>query len=368
MKLKNLFRTLGIALLIPTVAACSFVRAEDNSALGIKEVTWVYDKDGNVVVTITYTDEEKPADEFVVPKGVAGEDGISIQDITPNIDPVTQITTITITYTDPNKPVTEVEVPSGRGIKEIKQEDDGLGNIVLTIEFTDGTFFGPITIYKGATGNGIDEIKDKLNADGSVELTIEYTNGGDPKVITIPKPKEGNGISYVETSSDDYHYYLIIHYTDPDKDDDIATFDKPPVWTTVNAKPKDSEGRIGDYAFDIDHDIIYTKVKENEDDEVGYWIVAVSFATEEATYEVKFDLNTPEAPYATRISGNASYNIKHGRTFYSYNYDLPVAIREGYTFGGWSTKPLHNPAVNGIFTDLTPVICAMTLYAVWTLN
>ena len=68
MKLKNLFRTLGIALLIPTVSACSFVRTEDNSALGIKELTWEPDKDGNIIVTITYTDEEKPTDVFTVPK------------------------------------------------------------------------------------------------------------------------------------------------------------------------------------------------------------------------------------------------------------------------------------------------------------
>ena len=44
---------------------------------------------------------------------------------------------------------------------------------------------------------------------------------------------------------------------------------------------------------------------------------------------------------------------------------MPSIFREDYTFLGWYTSPNMANVNSGQFTDLTPVLCDMTLYAWW---
>ena len=58
--------------------------------------------------------------------------------------------------------------------------------------------------------------------------------------------------------------------------------------------------------------------------------------------------------------------MNHGSYFYRSGYEIPTPEREGFTFDGWYTKLNEDGTVNvnaGRFTDLTPILSDMTLYA-----
>ena len=241
--------------------------------------------------------------------------------------------------------------------KEVHQEEDADGNLVLTIEYTDGTLSDPFTILKGQTGVGIEEIIETDNEDGSIDLVILYTDGNS-KDVHIPAPKKGEdgiGIVYIESSQDDHNYYLIVHYSDGSKSDPIP-FERGSIWIQVTEKPNDSVGQIGDYAFDTAHKIIYLK---HED---GHWYTEVDFGIfSEVEHIVTFNGNGQNSS----VIGANKYTVKHGETFYQNHLTVPKATRPGYIFNGWSTSPSHD-CTNGVFTDLTPVLSAMELYAIWS--
>ena len=187
-------------------------------------------------------------------------------------------------------------------------------------------------------------------------LYITLTDGNF-YTVEIPKPKEGRGISSIVSSTADGQYILTITYTDGTSE--IVSFDAPPSWTTGSTKPSDDFGNNGDYFFDIDHDIIYIK-------QDGTWIVAVNFNTDSTTYTVTFNLNDTNAEPASFVIGTSTYpGIKRGETFYSLDLAVPVPYRSSYVFEGWSTSKTPGPT-NGLFTDLTPILSDMTLYAVWS--
>jgi len=148
---------------------------------------------------------------------------------------------------------------------------------------------------------------------------------------------------------------LVINYNDNTNEE--VSFDATPSWTTGNTKPGDSFGYNGDYYFDISHDVIY--IKEN-----GVWTVAVDFNTNAAEYTVVFELNDTVTEPAEYAIGQRSYVIQKSETFYSSGLDLPVPSRNGYAFGGWYTSTVPN-VTHGAFTNLTPVLSDMVLYAKW---
>lgn len=359
MKRKNAFLKLGLLFLtIPLFASCGFVKTKDTGLI-IKGITHDVLDNGDILLTITYNDKKGTTDSFIIPKGEVGEDGVGIESITPEVNKVTGETTITIVFTDPSIPSKVFVVPQGRGIKEVITDKDDSGNTTFKFIFTDGSASEVYTVNKGADGIGIAGYDEPVtNIDGSISFTIHLTNGTH-FVLTIPPGKTGNGIDHMESGETEDKYYLSIFYTDGTED--IFYFDKPvpAAWTYVHTMPSDSEGNIGDFAFDDDHDKIYYKTDDGSN--TGKWIEIVNFATNDTTWNVAFDLNALDA---TRVGGQAQYTIHNGHTFYSSNYVLPLAVRSGYEFGGWSTSKTPN-VTNGLFTDLTPVLSDMTLYAVW---
>ena len=341
---------------MPILNACSFLRSENKQAVGIKEITAAPDEEGNIIVTITYTDEDKEPVSFPIPRGTDGAAGNGIKSIEYEQDEF-GITTVTITFTNSDKVVSFPLAP-GKSINDVVMELDDDGNTVIYFVDSDGNRLDPITVYKGDTGEagvGIVAINPDYHLDGSTTLIIVLSDGNE-YTVEIPAPKEGRGIESIISSKQGNVYSLTINYTDGTSE--TIEFDAPPSWTTGSARPGDDFGYDGDYFFDINHDIIY--IKQN-----GTWIVAVNFATDETTYTVTFDLNDTTAQPASFAIGTSTYpGIKRGETFYSLNYTVPVPARAGYTFGGWSTSRTPNPT-NGLFTDLTPVLSNMILYAVW---
>ena len=351
MKLKKLFKLAGLALLIPALGACSLLKSDEEEVRSIEKITYEEDESGDfILVTVSYNDET--SDTFEVPKGKAGEDGASIEEITATTDMETGTTTLVITYT--NGESEEVTFTT-KGIKDIHQEIVD-GHLELTIEYTDGSFSDTFTIYNGVDGEagvGVDHVSEPVvQADGSVFFIIYLTNGTQTEV-TIPKGEKGTSIDHIESGMTDDQYYLTIFLTDGSSQ--TVFFDVPSQWHNVQEKPSPDDYHIGDYAFDIIHHKIYYK------DNDGVWIMVADFDTNDTKYTVSFDLNASDAVFVT---GKSSYEIYSGQTFFSSNYTVPVPSRPNYTFGGWSTSKTPNPT-NGLFTDLTSVLCDMTLFAIW---
>ena len=357
--MKKLLKVLAISTMclgMPLLNACSFFRSGNNEETGIKEILVDYDEDGNAIITINYTDKHKEPVSFVLPKGTDGEVGIGIKKVDYEQDEY-GATTVTISFTgDRLDPVSFVLQP-GKSISDVKFDVDEEGNTLIIFMDNEGNELAPVTVFKGDTGEtgiGIISIIPNYNEDGSATIVITLSDETTYDV-EIPAPKEGRGIESVVSRKEGSVVYLTIKYNDGTSDE--LSFDATPSWTTGYSKPSDSEGYNGDYYFDVSHDVIY--IKEN-----NHWEIAVDFATNAQEFTVRFDLNDTNAEPAS-LTGNRSYVINRGETFYSSNYMLPIATRVGYTFGGWSTSKTPN-VTNGLFTDLTPVLSDMNLYAIWT--
>lgn len=357
--MKKLLKVLAVSTMcigMPLLSACSFLRSS-NEAVGIKEILVDNDQDGNSIITINYTDKHKEPVTFVIPRGVDGEVGVGIKRVDYEQDEY-GATTVTITFTkDSMEPVTFVLQP-GKSISDVKFETDDEENTLIIFVDSDGNELAPITVFKGDAGEqgvGIISIVPEYYPNGSSTLTITLS---DESIYTveIPAPREGRGITSVVSRKEGTTFYLVLNYNDDTFQE--VSFDVPPTWTTGYARPSDNEGYNGDYYFDLSHDIIYIK-------EDGVWIVAVDFSSNETTYTVTFDLNDSTGEQAQLIRGRNTYpGIKRGETFLSSRNSMPYPIRSGYSFLGWSTSK-DPDETNGYFTDLTPVLSDMTLYAIW---
>ena len=354
--MKKLLKVLALSLALTSISACSFFRSEDNGSNGIKNIEVTNDEEGNALITINYTDREKKPVTFTLPKGQDGEKGVGIKKVDYSQDQY-GVTTVTMSFTGGLDPVSFTLSP-GKSISDVKYEVDAEGNTLIIFIDSDGNELSPITLFKGDTGEagtGIVSIIPDYHMDGSATLTITLSDETTYDV-DIPAPKQGRGIESIVSRKEGTKVVLTINYNDGTNED--VEFDATPTWTTGSAKPGDNFGYDGDYYFDISHDIIY--IKEN-----GVWNIAVDFNTNANEYTVLFELNDTNAEPASFTTGSRSYVIRKGETFYSSNLDMPVPSRSGYNFEGWFTSTTPNPT-HGAFTNLTPVLSDMTLYAKWS--
>ena len=354
MKKKKILGFIAGLMMIPLINGCNsfFNTGNENTGNGIHNITHQLVAEG-VEVTIYYDDDSMEPLTFIIPQGTAGVDGNSIDHIElgndQNNNPI-----IIIYYTNPGANPSTVPIPLNKGIDHITPPTfDSDGNTVITVVYTDGTESNPITIYKGDTGISVVDIIKHEQPDGSVELDIVMSDGNNHHV-TVPAPNTGNGIEYIETNENENEYILIVHYTNGDEQS--VSFNKPNRWYQVYAKPSSADGNNGDYAFDMVAHVIYAKQN-------GVWVIVADLNTSDSivTYSVTFDLN---GAGATLSRGELAYSIPSGKTFYSESHIMPEATRQNFDFLGWSTVK-EPTAVNGWFTDLTPVVSDMTLYAIW---
>lgn len=117
----------------PTVITVPVIDGKDGR--GVKKVLLDYDENGNVVMTVTYTDDtsEPP---FIIPKGNDGN-GIDHTDVNYN-DP--EYIIVTIFYTEPGKDPTIINIPKGVGIASIVYDESrSTDNLyVLMVTYTNG--------------------------------------------------------------------------------------------------------------------------------------------------------------------------------------------------------------------------------------
>ena len=319
-------------------------------------------ENGDIEITITYSNEDVKPTVFVVPKGEEGGTGNGIKSINTFASEDGKNTVVKIEFTNESTPV-EFNIPNGISIDKVQTEKvTETGETLLTIIYSDGSKSNPISIPKGEKGDqgiSIVGITQKINRDNSVTLTIEMSEG-DPVKVEIPAPvngKDGRGISEIISVPNGDTYVMTIKFTDDTVQE--LEFARPNKWFSESAGPKLEDGINGDLWYDLAHQIIY--VKQN-----NKWNLVMNFNNVvDLAFDVTFDLNdSSDEPAAMPAGSLLTYPIECGKYFASSGYSIPVPTRDGYIFKGWYTQKAPT-IVNGAFTDLTPVQADLTLYAVW---
>lgn len=347
------------------LCGCSSFFGSESDVLQIESITTKSLENGDIEVTIQYTDEERKPTTFIVPKGENGESGTGIKEVLTNQKEDGTGTILTITYTDNAILPTTFEVKDGVSLSKIETiYDEETKDTFMVVHFTDGTSSEPIFLPKGENGEdgnsfiGYDQI---INEDNSVTIYFHFSKSEDV-IITIPSPQKGEtgkGIESIISFETETEYVLQIQYTDDTTDE--VRFNRPKEanqWYNGGTRPSDTLGVDGDYYFDIYHNSIYVK-------EGGSWTLVADFNGNEKSFSVRFNLNdTTEEPAQMPAGAQLSYLVKMGSYFTTDGYSIPIPTRVGYTFKGWYTSRIVTP-VTGQFTDLTPIFDNLTLYAIW---
>ncbi len=366
--MKKIIKAIALSTLMffSTTSLSSCFGFFEEEVLQIANITTTTLENGNIQVKIIYSDEEIAPTTFVIPKGNEGDigkTGNGIKEVTTSKNEEGNGSIITITYTDETMEPTILNVSDGVSIKNIESSlNEEKEEYEMNIILTDGTTFGPLIIPKGKDGNSILGIKQQINIDNSVTLTIKTSNGED-YIVQIPAPQQGEdgrGIKEIVSVPNGDQYVMTITYTDDTTQ--VLEFARPNKWFSEIAMPSNEDGINGDLWYDLAHNTIY--VKQNDK-----WNKVIDLSQNvEETFTVRFDLNdNNEAPANMPAGSLLTYEIESSTYFASSGYSIPVPAREGYQFEGWYT--VKNPtAINGKFTDLTPVCGDLTLYANWTAN
>lgn len=343
------------------LTSCGGFFAEES--LDIASINSTVLEDGSTQIVISYTDEEIAPTTFIIPKGVQGESGNGIKNVTYDKSPDGKNTIVTLEFTDPTMDAVTISLPNGVSIDKIDGKKDPITEETnITIYYSDGTKSNPISIPKGEKGEdgiSIIGISQRINSDNSVTLTLEMSKG-DNVIVEIPAPQQGQdgrGIKDIVTIPDGDKYIMTITYTDDTSTD--LEFARPNKWFSESSQPTVIDGINGDLWFDLAHQVIY--VKQN-----NKWTEVIDFGkVVDDTYEVTFNLNDSTTAKASMPSGSLiNYQIPCGSYFKASGFNIPVPTRNGYEFVGWCTAKIPT-TVNGYFNDLTVVQADLTLYAIW---
>lgn len=364
MKKKILTFFCFIFMIFGMFTGCSGFVVEDESLIITSITSQVLD-DGRTMVVITYADEEVEPAIFYLPKGDTGEqgeEGNGIKEITHEYDERTNTIKVTITFTDPTMEPITYTLENGVSIKSLEEIVDEDGEVSFVIHFSDGTSSEPITVPRGEDGSKMVGYRQIINEDGSVTLQFAFSTG-EIYTCDIPAPQKGDagrGIVAIVGTTDEVYYYVTFMYSDDTSE--TIKFDKPvpSTWLAGAGTPSSSLGKDGDFYFDTSRKDIYSKIN-------GEWVRIIDFDDSETKYTVEFDLNAEDAFLPEGYGYSNYYSIPSGENFAASGTLVPIPQRIGYTFEGWYTTP--NPTVvNGKFTDLTPVMSNMKLYAKWVEN
>lgn len=356
-------------MIFSTVQLSSCFGFFEEEVLQIANITTTTLENGNIQVKITYSDEEISPTTFIVPKGNEGDvgkTGNGIKEVTTTKKEDGTGSTLTITYTDSTMEPTTFDIKDGVSISNIESTyDEESGSYHINVILSDGTSYGPLMIPKGQDGKdgiSIVGIEQRINRDFSVTLTLKMSEGEDV-LVQIPAPqqgKDGRGIKEIVSIPNGDKYIMTITYSDDTTQE--LEFARPNKWFSESSIPSNEDGINGDLWYDLAHNVIY--VKQN-----NKWNKVIDLSQSvEQTYTIRFDLNdTNEEPASMPAGSLLTYEIESSTYFASSGYSIPVPNREGYIFEGWYS--VKNPtAVNGKFTDLTPVVADLTLYASWIEN
>lgn len=364
MKFRKFLRLLP-AVLTFSLASCSFVATDQDTALYIQNVETELDEDGNTVVTIYYQNEDQAPLTFTIPKG---ETGNGIRSIQQKQSEDGKSTIITISYTDEGKADTVLTIPNGISVVGYRTEnEESSGNTLLYFQYSDGSESDPIVIPQGKAGTSISAINASVDDEGNTVIEVVMSDGQkfSFKVPKGQKGETGNGIVSVTgkagTGDQEGTYTLTFTYTNGDTSE--VTFSLPTTsqWYQGEGEPGVIAGvKDGDYYFDTQGGVIY--LREN-----GIWVAKITIPTETVTtYTVQFHWNDDEvitrnAQPVSSSTNTYSYTIEKGQCFATVGEPVPFAVKDGYVFQGWYTTKTPN-VTNGTFTDLTPVSGDLNLY------
>lgn len=361
MKKRILFFLVLIVSICFTLTSCGSFFVEESKE--IIEITSFVDQNDTTVLKILYNDGTE--DIFNIPKGVEGN---GIKEIKTTKNEKGDITTLTVLYTDEEMHPVSFDIKDGVSIKGVvSRTNEETGDVYLVVLFSDDTESEPFLLPQGEKGDGFTGFDREAKEDGSQVYYFHFSNAEDV-VVTIPAPEKGDtgrGIKSIIASEEDNLYVLTINYDD--KSSERVAFNRPKdpnAWISGTIDPSKSEvaiGQNGDYYFDTAHKVIYAK--END-----IWIKIVSFEDSTDYYYITFDLNDKldGGVEASMPSGsNLTYAVTRNTYFTDNGYDaIPVPTRAGYKFVGWYRSRTVT-ATSGAFTDLTPILSDLTLYAQW---
>lgn len=352
-----------LALIFTLIMCVNFLTScgmGTGDSLEISNITAVYDEEtGETTVTISYLDDIEAPLVFVIPKGEQGVSGSGIENIVP-VDGETEGTTdLMIYFTDGRQPY-RVTVSNGKdgvsitNIKIINEQPDGYpagSKEVAFVDQNDKQIGNSFIIPAGKDGDEISNIYGEKQADGSVKVTVAYT-GDETKEFSIPG---GRGIASIDSDFDSAtnEYMLIVSYND-NSEATVVRFTRPTGLLNGIGDPMPEKGIVGDFYFDTENKKIFKKITATE------WEEIIDLKNERETFTVKFVVDSG----MSIVSGKNEFEIQDGKCFVAAGFSIPVPLKQGYTFKGWYTTREPN-ATNGAFTDLTPVSCGLTLYAVW---
>ncbi|MGM9858940.1 MAG: hypothetical protein ACI311_06830 [Bacilli bacterium] len=355
--MKKIFRALlciaALTLSIPTTSCSSFFGTGEEVV--ITSFTTTTDDFGNTVVTIEFEDGSEPL-TFTIPASQTGLGIASIIKSTDNGD-----TIYTISYVDELEP-TIIRVPASTGvvtgITSLENED---GSLTVTISLKEGdpiTFVVPsVSTYVSIASVNVDE------SSSATVITISYTNHAmEDTVISIPKVK---GIKYILTDETDTNYIITFKFSDNSEQKITLTKPQTPnTWLSDYGVPSMSLGNVGDFYYDKNSSTIYQKVSAVR------WEIVTILKSEDTVYTVTFDANGGNfnagtvASIQSVVKGDTFYNSQNSNSFPSVYYEKEDGTQK--TFLGWYTSQDQNDVNATHFTDLTPVMCDITLYAWWS--
>lgn len=330
--------------------------------LMITSITSKVLEDGSTKLIITYNDETKKPDEFIIPRGLTGN---GIKEIKATKGENNGSTTIEIIYTDDNMQPITFEVKDGNSIQDVEvRKDEETGEEYLVFLLSDGTECEPILLpkgEKGEDGRGIEKLVPIINDDNSVTIKITFTDGTEDE-ITMPALNGIESVEYVEDSTRKDKYILRIKFTSSDETQDIELPrpKEPSKWLSGNRAPEENDGDDGDYFMDPVHKIIWAK-------ENGYWYQVINFGESYGSCTITFKLNDEDdIENPASIDAPVMYiNIERNSYFWQSGNEIPIPYRNGYKFVGWYRSKNPNKATAAPFTDFTVILSDLTLYAMW---
>ena len=354
--MKKSLTILLLILMMLFIPSCSFFEEE---AQGVNDITFSINDNNDIVITVSYYDENQTVKEQIVPAGVDGKDGISV-DINVIREEEAKRNKVVLTFSDGTEKY--FYVPDGVRIKDITSEyNEELNKTFMYLVYSNDEVSDGIEIPQGEKGVGIDTAASSAipnDEDGSIDIILTFTDGT-VQTFNIPKGETGNGIDYIEPIESEGQFTLEITYTNGDVRQ--ISFTRPILWYQGNGGPTEGENynttansRPGDYYLDVENRKIYRNTL------LG-WEIAVDFSQVIDKFTVKFDLNDDEDSPAT-LNGNPRIsNLAFGTYLIGR---IPIPTRTGFEFLGWATSTNITPTT-GFFTELTPVTQDLTLYAIW---
>lgn len=348
---------------------------------------YVLNEDGSYTVTITFVNDALDPVVITIDKGALGENGNEISSVETTVDEDNNII-FTFHFTDEEVEDTVMSFPlrygnAGRSITYLEVlTDETTGGISFIFYFSDDTESEVFSLPNGFTSEygvtisaystGYDETT------GDYTVTISYTNETreDTTFVIVKGEKGDDGVtvsSITRTVSDGYYIITIkmsdnTEYSFSYEFSEVAT-----VWYYGNGDPNSnsysSRGKDGDFYFDIQSDIVYSKETDASSGAL-YWkkIFSVHGEIVHPDYcTVTYDTEGGSWEYSSSAGETVIERVKYGEYASVYFSNLGNPYLEGYEFIGWYSVPYDstdpNPPNVGKLDSLTKIVNDLTVYA-----